>query len=164
METILYGAFAWACGALNRPFRRFLARPVEMLRKVFITGLVMFVSPGSLLQLVVALAFCLGFLTGTAWLQPYGARAANMFKVGAECALSLTLTFAIMLRFDLSNEDVTESFVGMMMLVSTTIVPGASLMVGILSHGLDALDGVKADDGDGTNSFENPLDDAFDPM
>jgi hypothetical protein len=130
---------------------------LEMLRKVFITGLIMFVSPGSLMQLVVALIFCLGFLTSTAWLQPYGAPAANMFKVGAESTLSLTLTLAVMLRFDLSNEDVTEAFVGTLMLFSSTILPGASLTIGVLSHGLDALDGIKSADDDGV-AFDNPLD------
>jgi hypothetical protein len=131
---------------------------LEMLRKVFITGLVMFVSPGSLMQLVVALVFCLGFLTSTAWLQPYGARAANMFKVGAESALSMMLILAIMLRFDLSNEDVTEGFVGTLMLFSSTILPGASLTIGVLSHGLDALDGIKATADEHDAAFDNPLD------
>jgi hypothetical protein len=58
--------------------------PTVRLRKVAITGLIMFVSPGSLFQLVVALLFSLGFGFAAAWFQPYVFGAANIFKVGVE--------------------------------------------------------------------------------
>ena len=95
---------------------------LEMLRKVGITGLIMFVSPGSMLQLVVALIFSLGFGFASAWFQPYANDAANMFKTGTEITLLMTLTLAVMLRFDLSDEDVSESFVGTLMFFSTTTI------------------------------------------
>ena len=91
----------------------------------------MFVSPGSVLQLVVALLFSLGFGFASAWYQPYASDAANMFKVGTEITLLMTLTLAILLRFDLSDEDVSVDFVGTLMLFSTTSVPSATLTVGI---------------------------------
>ena len=88
----------------------------------------MFVSAGSMLQLVVALTFSIAFGVLSAWFQPYGAGhggahivvgsgsmaaeiltnvcgaangAANIFKVGTEVTILLTLTLAVLLRFDL---------------------------------------------------------------
>ena len=42
-----------------------------------------------------------------------------------------------MLRFDLSDEDISESAVGILMLCANTIVPGAALTVGVLTQGLE---------------------------
>ena len=42
-----------------------------------------------------------------------------------------------MLRFDLSDEDISESTVGLLMLCANTIVPGAALVLGVLTHGLN---------------------------
>jgi hypothetical protein len=135
-----------------------------MLRKVFITGLIMFVSPGSMLQLVVALVFSIGFLTASAWLEPYGpfnsrihvaspplnstsqmaaSRAANIFKVGTEVTILLTLTMSILLRFDLSEEDISEDFVGVLLFCSSTIIPGATLALGVLTDGLGVAQEIK---------------------
>ena len=60
-----------------------------------------------------------------------------MFKVGTECTLCATLTLAVMLRFDLSDEDISESAVGILMLCANTIVPGAALTLGVLTQGLN---------------------------
>ena len=70
---------------------RLASAGLEMLRKAVITGLIMFVSPGSLMQIVVALLACLGFMTASAWYQPYVSGAANYFKVGTEVTLLVTL-------------------------------------------------------------------------
>ena len=45
-----------------------------------------------------------------------------------------------MLRFDLSDEDISESAVGILMLCANTIVPGATLAVGVLTQGLEIPD------------------------
>ena len=110
---------------------------LEMLRKVCITGLIIFVSRGSLLQLVVTLLLCICFLAASAWYQPYQSKTANVFKVGIESALCFTLCLAILLRVDLSKEDVGEAFVGVMMLLSNTVMPGAALAIGLLGHGFE---------------------------
>ena len=44
---------------------------------------------------------------------------------------------AVMLRFDLSDEDITEPIVGLLMLCANTIVPGAALTLGVLTQGLE---------------------------
>ena len=60
-----------------------------------------------------------------------------MFKVGTECTLCCTLRLAVMLRFDLSEEDISEPVVGLLMLCANTIVPGTTLAVGVLTQGLE---------------------------
>jgi hypothetical protein len=107
-----------------------------MLRKATMTGLIMFVSPGSLLQVVVALLTCLCFMTASAWYQPYVSGAANMFKVGTEVSLLVTLTLAVMLRFDLSEEDIGRDTVGTLMLVFNVAIPTAAFLKGVHKFGL----------------------------
>ena len=65
-----------------------------------------------------------------------------MFKVGTECTLCCTLTLAVMLRFDLSEEDISEPVVGFLMLCANTIVPGAALALGIFTKGLELPEGI----------------------
>ena len=111
----------------------------EMTRKAFLTGILMFFSKGSLFQLVVAMMSCLAFLCAAAWLQPFASRTANLFKVGAEAALLATLMLIVLLKIDLSQEDVPggEDFIGVLLLLVNTVLPAASLAIGILSFGLD---------------------------
>ena len=112
---------------------------LEMLRKAFLTGILIFYRKGSLFQLIVAMAFSLGFLCGVAVFQPYASRTANLFKVAAEAALMLTLILIALLKIDLSQEDVPggEAFVGFLLLLSNTVVPGAGLALATLAYGLD---------------------------
>jgi hypothetical protein len=49
----------------------------EMLRKVTITGVLMFLSPGSLFQLVVGIVLCIAFGFSAAWFRPYVSGTAN---------------------------------------------------------------------------------------
>lgn len=109
---------------------------IEMLRKVFITGLIIFVRPGSLLQIVVALASSLAFGFAAAWYRPYINGAANAFKVATEITLTLTLTFATMLRFDLSKEDVSADTVGAWLTLVNLIGPASGLVFGLVTSGL----------------------------
>ena len=92
-----------------------------MLRKAFITGILMFFNKGSLVQVVVAMVFCLAFLCAVAWLRPFASRTANLFKVGAEAALLVSLMLIVLLKVDLSKEDVPggEGFIGQLLLLST---------------------------------------------
>jgi hypothetical protein len=39
-----------------------------------------------------------------------------------------------------SNEDITEDFVGVLLLFSSTIVPGATLVLGVLTEGLEIVE------------------------
>ena len=54
---------------------------MEMLRKAFLTGILMFFKKGSLSQLVLAMIFSLAFGFTVAWLRPFASRTANLFKV-----------------------------------------------------------------------------------
>jgi len=85
---------------------------LEMFRKVTLTGLLIFISPGSLLQLVVTIIFCLVFLALISWNQPYEMHAANIFKLGTEVALLCTLVVAVLLRGNLDAEGLSERAVG----------------------------------------------------
>jgi uncharacterized protein YacL len=116
------------------------ANLLQMLRKAFITGILMFFNKGSLVQVVVAMVFCLAFLCAVAWLRPFASRTANLFKVGAEAALLVSLMLIVLLKVDLSKEDVPggEEFIGQLLLLSNTALPGGALTLAILSFGFDA--------------------------
>lgn len=62
-----------------------------MTRKAFLTGILMFLKKGSLFQLAIAMVVCAGYLSASAWYQPYRTRSINIFKVGTELALLFTL-------------------------------------------------------------------------
>ena len=69
-----------------------------MFRKVTLTGLLIFVSRGSMFQIVVTACMCAVFGTTTAWVQPYAEPAANLFKVATEVSFLLTLIIAGLLK------------------------------------------------------------------
>jgi hypothetical protein len=41
-----------------------------------------------------------------------------------------------------SNEDITDQFVGVLLLFSSTVVPGATLALGVLTSGLEVVEEV----------------------
>lgn len=96
------------------------------------------------MQIVAAMAFCVGFLCAVSWLRPFASRTANLFKVGAEASLLVTLMLIVLLKIDLSKEDIPggEDFIGGLLLLSNTVIPGGALVLAILSFGFDtgALD------------------------
>eukprot|EP01052_Picozoa_sp_SAG31_P050700 SAG31_NODE_11691_length_1006_cov_1.467475_2_plen_96_part_00 len=61
--------------------------------------------------------------------------AANIFKVATEITLTVTLTFATMLRFDLSKEDVGPDFIGVILCMCNLIGPSVGLLWGIGTEG-----------------------------
>ena len=105
---------------------------LEMLRKVSLTGLLIFFSKGSLLQIIVAVMITFAFLIGTARNMPFKDELANNFKLATECCLLITLVFAIMLKVDLRKEAVSADQIGFILLLNNTIVPGATLVLGYL--------------------------------
>ena len=120
-----------------------------MLRKVSITGILMFVSPGSLFQLVIGIILSVGFGFSAAWFQPYVSGTANIFKVGTEVTLLVTMVLAAMLKVDLSTETMPclpwgddaekgscgESFIGVRMFITNTLVPGVTFALDVLTEG-----------------------------
>ena len=75
--------------------------------------------------------------------------------MGSEIALLLTLMLIVLLKVDLTKEDIpgAEDTVGAALLFANTIPTASSLVLSLLSHGLDARDAIKTwkgdeDDGD----------------
>jgi hypothetical protein len=117
-----------------------------MIRKAIITGLLIFFKKGSIFQLVVAMITSLGFLSVVAWFQPYVSRAANLFKVATEVALLITLILCILLKLDTGKIE-TEipggmDALGSMFIFVNSILPGGSLVLGILFYGFDVAQDV----------------------
>jgi hypothetical protein len=143
----------------------------EMLRKVSITGVLMFLSPGSLFQLVVGIVLCIAFGFSAAWFRPYVSGVANIFKVGTEVTLLVTLVLAVMLKIDLSTEALPcipwdddeqnlscgDSFIGIVMFLTNTVVPTATMIVGLLTEGLDYNISFPKDMSQVVGETDNPL-------
>ena len=130
---------------------------LEMSRKVVMTGMLMFVSKGSLVQVVVGIVISVAFLMMVAYLEPYASPAANLFKLGAEAALVLTLIIVVLLKIDLSREgfedpDWWAAILGSILVMANTLLPSAGLCAGLLVFGfdqiVDAVDHVIPDDED----------------
>ena len=72
-----------------------------------------------------------------------------------------------MLRFDLSDEDISEPAVGLLMLCANTIVPGVALTLGVLTQGLEIPDEIaelrnQQDSLGGSDEEDNPTFEAED--
>jgi chromate transport protein ChrA len=116
-----------------------------MARKVVMTGMLMFVSKGSLVQVVVAIVFSVFVLMAVAFLQPYASPSANLFKLGTEAALVFTLIVVVLLKIDLSREGIEdpewwEHALGSILVMTNTLLPSAGLCVGLLVFGFDQLE------------------------
>ena len=63
-----------------------------------------------------------GFLSAAAWFEPFAAPTANAFKLGSEIALLLTLMLAVLLKIDLTKEDIpgAEDTIGLALLLPTS--------------------------------------------
>eukprot|EP00656_Telonema_subtile_P018089 TRINITY_DN19748_c0_g1_i1.p1 TRINITY_DN19748_c0_g1~~TRINITY_DN19748_c0_g1_i1.p1 ORF type:complete len:1629 (-),score=429.64 TRINITY_DN19748_c0_g1_i1:239-5125(-) len=90
----------------------FLGELVEMTRKLLMTGLVMFIAPGSVMQIVVAAAFCAVFLLVQVLCNPYEEEAENKVNVWTLWATGLTVLFGMLVLVSegdcLSTEDVDD--------------------------------------------------------
>jgi hypothetical protein len=116
-----------------------------MARKVVMTGMLMFVSRGSLVQVVVAIVISMGFFGAVAYLEPYASPSANLFKLGAEAALVFTLIIVVLLKIDLSREGIEDpewwaTALGSILVMANTLLPSAGLCVGLLVFGFDQLE------------------------
>ena len=123
-----------------------------MLRKVTLTGLLIFVSRGTVFQLTVTTCSCICFLGLAAWFQPYESPAVNLFKVSTEITLLLTLVIAALLKVDLAGEKlpdgiaapdgqgVDEDEVGLVLFIANTAVPAAGMVLGYIEFGWNAKD------------------------
>ena len=102
---------------------------IEMSRKVTLVGLLIFLDQGSALQLVVAIIVVIMFLVLSTRLQPNVKVFQNNFKMSIDTALLVNLVLAVMMKVDLTNENVSELEIGFMMLASIFLLP-----VGVVIH------------------------------
>jgi hypothetical protein len=79
---------------------------LEMFRKIMLTGLLIFFSPGSIFQLVLGLLVSAAFLVLSVRIQPFTSRFNNRFKVATDVAIMTTFAIAILMNghVDTSNE------------------------------------------------------------
>jgi hypothetical protein len=105
---------------------------VEMVRKVILTGLLMFMARGSTFQIVTAVAVMLCFLIGTARNMPYSELTSNWFKLFCETALLFTLVFSVFLKVDLNKEHMHIRVVGILMLMSNTMLPMIGIVIAVV--------------------------------
>ena len=78
---------------------------LEMFRKVVLTGLMIFFSPGSVFQLVFGVLVSAVFLVLSVWIRPFVSRFNNRFKIITDVAIMTTFAIAIMMN---SNVDVSQ--------------------------------------------------------
>ena len=117
---------------------------IEMMRKVFMTGLLIFFQKGSLFQMVIAMFFSMIYGGYVAWCLPYRVTAANLAKVGTETALLGTLMLSIMLKVDLSREDIAEWDVSMLLAFNNIAIPGGALIVSFVCFGDEMMNELRA--------------------
>ena len=113
---------------------------VEMLRKTAITSLV-FVPPefGVLFHKIIAMMLCLVFMSLTAFCKPYKSEVANIFKLGTEAALVLTLMLSTMLNEGGEHSGaqdalINDQFVGFMLVTVNVVMQPATLLLGVTAR------------------------------
>jgi hypothetical protein len=132
---------------------------LEMLRKVILTGLLIFLSRGSMVQVIVAIVVTFGFMIATARNMPYENDNANRFKLATESALILTLIFTMLLKADLSTEDIDPFSIGIVMLAVNTVVPAVTLFISTAVDVRNELKDLLAKDGE-QSDYEGDADGA----
>ena len=111
-----------------------------------------FLAHGSVLQIIVAVVVTLFFLIGTARIMPYNEFTSNRFKLLTETALLFTLVFPVLLKVNLVKENIDEFQMGILMLVSDTVLPGGGLALAMLYSFI--AEGIVELEDDGTEKLE----------
>ena len=118
-------AFDPLVGAYSVEFWYFEA--IEMFRKIILTGLMIFWTPGSVQQLVVGVQISAFFLVVSIKTRPFLTRFNNNFKIVTDLAVMVTFNVAILLsdRVDWSMEPgfVTREALDMMLIVVNMVIP-----------------------------------------
>jgi hypothetical protein len=90
---------------------------VEMIRKLLLTGMIIFVDAGSTAQVFVACVVSFFFFSLQMACMPYEQPGNNHLKVAAEIQTFLTLLVSIVLRSSLEDEIIQEDGYGLMLVV-----------------------------------------------
>jgi hypothetical protein len=110
--------------------------------------------------------------------MPYNEFNSNRFKLLTDTALLFTLVFSVLLKVDLTKEDIDKFQVGILMLVSNTILPAGGLALAMLhsfvTKGVEELTQLKDEDKGkreteyddwaayDKSDFVNPMSESFD--
>ena len=118
-------AFDPLVGAYKLEFWYFEA--IEMFRKIILTGLMIFWTPGSVQQLVVGVQISAFFLIISIKTRPFLTRFNNNFKIVTDLAVMVTFNVAVLLseRVDWSMEPefITREILDMMLIVVNMLIP-----------------------------------------
>ena len=96
LDQYQLGQFSFLIGSYKPEY--YLWEVSEMWRKVALTGLISFVSPGSMVQIIAASVISLGFLVMHARCYPYKDDDKNLLKLGTEVAIMLVFLCTALLR------------------------------------------------------------------
>lgn len=105
--------------------RYYFFEVVEFGRKLGLTGLVMIIEPGSVMQICVAITIAFGFAAAYAVIRPYADPRANYMRLLADTSLFFTLLCILVLHFvdSLSPCDpLTNSFIGWFLIVMNFVL------------------------------------------
>ena len=127
MELVSSPQFAFLMDAYS--FRHYYWESLDLVRKLLLIGLVLFVGRGSVAQNVTALTLSFGFFALQARTWPYKLLQDNLFRAATELHVFVVIAAGLALRSDLSGETLQEDGYGWILAVTfLVLVPGAFIV------------------------------------
>ena len=106
---------------------------LDMIRKLFLVGLVLLVGRGSIAQLSTAIALSFGFFALHMRNWPYKMQADNMFRAASELHVFIVITTALVLKNNLAIEVVTEDAYDYFLFFSFLLLVPFAFVVSVVS-------------------------------
>uniref|UniRef100_K3W6S3 TRP C-terminal domain-containing protein n=1 Tax=Globisporangium ultimum (strain ATCC 200006 / CBS 805.95 / DAOM BR144) TaxID=431595 RepID=K3W6S3_GLOUD len=110
---------------------------VDLSRKLFLSGVIVFVQNGSVEQVLLALSVCLVTMWFLLYFQPYGEYSDNLIASVTQLQLFLTLWLGVMIRLNDMNE---ESLINKSLL--SILLVGTCIAVTFFGIGMILRDGI----------------------
>ncbi|TYZ62049.1 hypothetical protein PybrP1_007518 [[Pythium] brassicae (nom. inval.)] len=111
---------------------------VDLSRKLFLSGVIMFVQNGSVEQVLLAITVCLVTMWFLLFFQPYGDYSDNLIASVTQLQLFLTLWLGVMIRLNDMNE---EALINKHLL--SLLLVGTCIIVTIFGLGMIVRDGIQ---------------------
>ena len=126
-----------------------------MLRKVILTGLIVFFAPGTVQQLLFGCIISTIFMGLAIWKLPYLTPFNNRFKIVTDAAIVMTFNMAVLLHpsvaRDIASYDKSEFILGLALIVVNFGVPLALIVYELRGYRKGKRGVDKSDE------FDNPL-------
>ena len=106
---------------------------IGFMKKLLLTGFMVFVEPGSATQCYFAICIGVVFLTISTFYQPYWDTTTNLLKITVEGNLVICLLCGLMLRLQLAQEWLDEGILDAILLLSNLVLVPLPLVVELLS-------------------------------